>query len=387
MKGKNLMCYIYSFSEIKGHSDHYPEYDQRESHGSFGDKKRGSVDSDELYLTKFAQQINPRTPVKDTLRAEHQPTKNIADRIINSQSVHQLSKDSDSHLMPDGHSYTDFKKRKYTENIEGQYDPANNLYQDYQDMTGDTLDMEYSLLDPEEPLIVDHGIMKFHPGFSINYVSRWVQVTKTVIRFYKNYYHSVCSFRRPLVVIPLNAVGSIKNFKLVPKKSNAAKVLSKGKNAYDQNQFEIVLKEDYEAIYDLNKRKKEVEDLKYEIELIQQLEYQNKLTRKYKRYRKRCKMSKSPVPTFRMFMETQKDEINKLSRSHPRLSVYSKLYDDDMSRADNKSTKTFDNLRVSLYVITFFRTIVLFQEVDTAIWKHLVIEASFQLMSNISINQ
>ena len=311
---------------------------------------RPSLDSEEQYYHKLAQHLDPRTPIKGQLReGYHQVDEPMGDRIINSQSVHQLSKDSERRLIPDGHSFSEMKQRKYTGEFldDGQYDPANNMFTTYHDATGDTLEMEYSLLDPNEPLILDHGIMKFHPGFSINYVSRWVQVTKSVIRFYKNYYHSVCSFRRPLVVIPLNAVKRVKNFKLIPKKSNAAPVLNNGKNPYDHNQFEIVLREDYEAIYDLNKRKKEVEDLRYEIELIQKLEYQNKLKSKYKRYRKKCRLSKSPVPTFRMFMENQKDEIQKLSRSHPRLSTYSRLYEDDMSRFDGRTNKTHDHLRVS----------------------------------------
>jgi len=32
---------------------------------------------------------------------------------------------------------------------------------------------------------------------------------------------------------------------------------------------------------------KEIEDLKYELELIQRLDFQNKLTKKYKQYRKK----------------------------------------------------------------------------------------------------
>jgi hypothetical protein len=149
------------------------------------------------------------------------------------------------------------------------------------------IDLDYTLLDPEEPVILDSGLMKFHPGFSINYVARWVQLTKTVVRFYKNYYHSVCSFRRPLAAIPIQYIKTIKKVRCATKKSNSTKIESKGgKNAYDMNQFEIVLKEDYEAIYNLNKKKKEIEDLKYELELIQRLEFQNDMIRKYKRYRK-----------------------------------------------------------------------------------------------------
>ena len=118
--------------------------------------------------------------------------------------------------------------------------------------------------------------MKFHPGFSINYVSRWAQVTKTVLRFYKNYHHSVSSFRRPLLAIPIQYIKDVKECKIKPKRSNARKVYEKnGKNIYDMNQFEILLEEDYEAIYHLNKKQKEYEDLKFEYELVQRLNFQN----------------------------------------------------------------------------------------------------------------
>ena len=302
-------------------------------------------------MNRFRQDVRRKSAYEQEIDGNMHKTKpHMADRIINSQSVHQLSKESEYRGLPDKYSQSEFKHRKYTDDlIDGQYDPANYLYRDHYDETGSTLEMEYSLLDPTEPLILDHGIMKFHPGFSINYVSKWVQVTKTVIRFYKNYYHSVCSFRRPLAVIPLSAVGAIKNFKLIPKISNATRILQRGKNPYDQNQFEIVLKEDYEAIYDLNKRKKEVEDLRYELDLIQKLDYQNRLTRKYKRYRKECRLSKSPPPTFKMFMENQQDDLKKLSRSHPRLSVYSKLYEDDVSRLGPKTNRSHGNFKVSIH--------------------------------------
>ena len=161
---------------------------------------------------------------------------------------------------------------------------------EYFDGTSSMVELDYVLLDPEEPLILDEGIMKFHPGFSINYVSRWVQVTRTVLRFYKNYYHSVCSFRRPLAAIPIQYVKDVKKCKIKPKRSNANKVYDRnGKNIYDMNQFEIVLKEDYEAIYNINKKRKEYEDLKFEYELVQRLDFQNRLTKKYKEYRQRCR--------------------------------------------------------------------------------------------------
>jgi len=272
---------------------------------------------------------------------------NLGDKNNKSQAILPNFKGSDQNLTPGKLAYSEMKPRKYTQEIYDarHYTPDHHIYGEQYEMNGSTLDLEYSLLDPQEPLIIDHGIMKFHPGFSVNYVSRWVQVTKSVIRFYNNYYHSVCSFRRPLVVIPMNAVSKIRLLKVHPKTSNSSRVTNRGnKNPYDENQFEIVLKEDYEAIYDLNKRKKEVEDLRYELDLIQKLEYENKLRNKYKQYRSKCRLSKSPAPTFKLFMKDQEDDIKKLSRSHARIDIYSMLGDEEISRYGARSNKSIAHL-------------------------------------------
>ena len=294
-----------------------------------------SIESEESYFKKLQQHLGPNVPIEQQLRDKYHSPQDSKDRISNSQSAIHLQKDNDRI------SQSDFSQRKFTRDMrEQQHSYNNGLLSKFQDETRSTLEMEYSLLDPYEPLIIDKGIMKFHPGFSINYVSRWVQVTKTVIRFYKNYYHSVCNFRKPLAVIPFSAIGKIKSVKFAPPKSNAAR--GNGKNPYDSHQFEIVLKEEYEALYDLNKRKKEVEELKYELELIHKLEYQNKLRKKYKRYRKNYRLSKSPVPTFKFFMEERREEIDKMSRSNPRLSFSSRFYEDDISRLETKMNKSHD---------------------------------------------
>ena len=104
----------------------------------------------------------------------------------NSQFIDPRFRNGQFKRFGDKYAYSDMKRRGYSEHLgdESQYDPENNLRQFYHDDTGVT-EFDYTLLDPNEPLILDHGIMKFHPGFSINYVSRWIQVTRTVIRFYK----------------------------------------------------------------------------------------------------------------------------------------------------------------------------------------------------------
>ena len=231
---------------------------------------------------------------------------------------------------------------------------------DYLEDISSMMEYQYVLLDPGEPLVLDEGIMKFHPGFSINYVSRWAQVTKTVLRFYKNCYHSVCSFRKPLLAIPMQYIKDVKKCKIKPKRSNARKVYDKnGKNTYDMNQFEILLKEDYEAIYNLNKKQKEYEDLKLEYELVRRLNFQNRLTKKYKEYRQRCReerQSKYSINinsknrrensdmSIRTMHQFERDEINKLSRSHPRINSHSVLFDHDSVRSIWRLNKSQEQL-------------------------------------------
>jgi hypothetical protein len=349
MTGRNLINY-FSINELKNIHKRIPEYEEIKNKEEVKGDHYFESDSNMRDYSQIKGHLDPRSKRDKLIDEFNQMHSNLADRITNSQSYHLNQKEYDPNEVPDKLFYSDLKPRRYTQELydEHQYNPANNVYAYQQDMTGTTFEMDYSLLDPHEPLIIDHGIMKFHPGFSINYVCRWVQVTKTVIRFYKNYYHSVCSFRRPLVVIPMSAISKVKKIKFVPKSSNATKVMNKGnKNPYDNNQFEIELKEDYEAIYDLNKRKKEVEDLRYELELIQKLEYQNNLKKQYKNYRKKCHLSKSPIPTFKLFMQSQREEIKKLSRSHPRLSVYSRLGEEEFAQFEAKTNKSFEHLKVS----------------------------------------
>lgn len=297
------------------------------------DYRGPSLDSEDSYFLKLHQHLSPNIQVEEPLMQNYNSPSDPKNKISNSHSDLLLQSEYNKMSEPN------FSKRKMTKDIREQlhYDnlrPDTKVY----DETRSTLELDYSLLDPDEPLIIDKGIMKFHPGFSINYVSRWVQVTKTVIRFYKNYYHSVCNFRKPLAVIPLSAIGKIKTVKLaVPKNSTTR---NKRRNPYDSHQFEIVLNEEYEAIYDLNRRKKEVEDLKYELELILKLEYQNKLRKKYKRYRNKCRLSKSPLPTFKIFMEERKESIQKCSKSNPRCSFSSRFYEEDISKFDTIMNKS-----------------------------------------------
>lgn len=256
------------------------EYFNKEAINDFYDDKRFSTDSDPHYKL-FSKAIDVDRDTSNINNSEFKRSHvNFADRINNSQIQTNSFKHSEIQKPSKKLAFSELKPSSYR-----PFEEESKLKYHY-DETVSTLGLEYTLLDPNEPLLLDTGVMKFHPGFSINYVSRWVQVTRTVIRFYKNYYHSVCSFRRPLAVIPIGAVGSVHRVKINSKFSKGNRAFQYGKNPFDQNQFEIVLKEDYEAIYDLNKRKREIEELKYELELIQKLDEQNDMRNKYKKYRK-----------------------------------------------------------------------------------------------------
>ena len=231
------------------------EYYNKGISNDFYGEKRFSTDSDpnyNIFSRAIDKNMDRLDPKYNQFRAEH---KNGACKVSKSKIEGKPNKKlAFSELKPS--NYKAFED-------ESQHDLTHQLqYQN--DETISTLGLDYTLLDPNEPLIIDSGVMKFHPGFSINYVSRWVHVTKSVIRFYKNYYHSVWSFRRPLAVIPIGAVGSVKTVKESAGPLKSGKITQRGKNPFDQNQFEIELKEDYEAIYDLNKRKREIEELRYE---------------------------------------------------------------------------------------------------------------------------
>jgi len=61
-------------------------------------------------------------------------------------------------------------------------------------------------IDPNDPILVEREVMKFKPGLTVNYLSRWIQLTKTQFRYYRNYYHSASSLNNPLVSIPFDQI-------------------------------------------------------------------------------------------------------------------------------------------------------------------------------------
>ena len=51
---------------------------------------------------------------------------------------------------------------------------------------------------------------KFQAGFNFSFVPKWVVVTKSALRYYKNKEMAITNARKPLIVIPKCAIKSVK---------------------------------------------------------------------------------------------------------------------------------------------------------------------------------
>lgn len=90
--------------------------------------------------------------------------------------------------------------------------------------------------------------MKFKPGLTVNYMSRWIQMTKKVFRYYRNFYHSASSFTKPLVAIPWEAIKEVKKVQITVQ-PHSNEETNANEASLHSHQFEIVLKNDYECIH------------------------------------------------------------------------------------------------------------------------------------------
>lgn len=88
--------------------------------------------------------------------------------------------------------------------------------------------------------------MKFKPGYTGTFVSRYIQVTETAIRIYRNRAFALSASHKPLLAIPVEA------FLKVERVSFDLKIVEKNKarfQDYTENQFEIFLKDDFIDYY------------------------------------------------------------------------------------------------------------------------------------------
>ena len=57
---------------------------------------------------------------------------------------------------------------------------------------------------------------KFQAGFNFSFVPKWVVVTKSVLRYYKNQEMAITNANKPLIVIPNSAIKSVKKIQSNP---------------------------------------------------------------------------------------------------------------------------------------------------------------------------
>ena len=105
---------------------------------------------------------------------------------------------------------------------------------------------EIDLYNENEAIIFEGELMKFKPGYTGTFVSRYIQVTETAIRVYRNRAFALSQGHRPLLAIPVEA------FLKVEKVNFDLKIIEKNKarfQDYTDNQFEIFLKDDFIDYY------------------------------------------------------------------------------------------------------------------------------------------
>ncbi len=99
------------------------------------------------------------------------------------------------------------------------------------------LSVRFGQLDDNE-IIFESELMKYKPGIKHQYMSRWCQVTKTNFLYFNEGVPYASFMSRPLAVIPLSAIQSVKRVKVeVPEKNENLKNLT-------NFQFEIFLNPD-----------------------------------------------------------------------------------------------------------------------------------------------
>ena len=88
-------------------------------------------------------------------------------------------------------------------------------------------------------------LQKYKPGFNGVFIDRWVQVTRTSVRYFSNKPGSQLAAGKPLMAFPFNAIKSIERvgFDVQLKKTD-----KKGQDL-QKNMFEIFLKEDFLDIF------------------------------------------------------------------------------------------------------------------------------------------
>jgi hypothetical protein len=69
--------------------------------------------------------------------------------------------------------------------------------------------LEIDLIDPEDPIVFQGMLQKFKPGFTQNFIDKWVIVTEKSIRYYTTKPATYNAFVKPLMAIPISGISKI----------------------------------------------------------------------------------------------------------------------------------------------------------------------------------
>ena len=67
----------------------------------------------------------------------------------------------------------------------------------------------YKVHGPVDDYVLRGELMKYHPGISAQFISRWFVLTNTEFKYYKSR-HSMSLCEKPLVVIPISSIDAVR---------------------------------------------------------------------------------------------------------------------------------------------------------------------------------
>lgn len=105
---------------------------------------------------------------------------------------------------------------------------------------------EIDLYDENEPILFEAELMKYKPGYTGTFVSRYIQVTESAFRIYKNRAFALSASHKPLLAVPIEAFLKVENVNFDLRINDRNKTRF---SELQENQFEIFLKDDFIDYY------------------------------------------------------------------------------------------------------------------------------------------
>ena len=119
-------------------------------------------------------------------------------------------------------------------------------------------------------------MLKYKPGASFNWIERWVRVTRTEFKYYKNQWTASCKDLKPLVSIPLRQLVAVFRVNLELPELHAYNKWSKQMSSVQKKYSELyqleIFSEQSEYPY-----KDEFYDMKEDTERLQEEEQEEKI--------------------------------------------------------------------------------------------------------------